>query len=166
MFSRYLLLALLAAMAPAQSIMPAMAVQSAVPVPTPAICPWLTEGGAARAVGGEVSVTVKVSEAGEGSCIFSRSQAPAASLRIEVSKMPLLSCSAGSAKLKGIGNEAMRCKLAGSADPDAEMISGRVRDLHFTITLNTGVKKGPSKSTTTQADALEQIAEGVAGNLF
>ena len=44
-------------------------------------CPWLTEGSAARALGGEVSVTVKVSDAGEGSCRFSRQPGSTDSLR-------------------------------------------------------------------------------------
>jgi hypothetical protein len=46
------------------------------------------------------------------------------------------------------------------------MISGRVRDLHFVVTLVSGMKRVPASSAEAQDDALEQIAEQVAGNLF
>ena len=46
------------------------------------------------------------------------------------------------------------------------MISGRVRDLHFVVTLVSGLKKAPASSAEAQDDALELIAEQIAGNLF
>ena len=92
-------------------------------------------------------------------------------LKLEVSKATLPSCGANGTKLKGIGNEAMRCRLPGSTGANAEMISSRVRDLHFTLTLMPSGKKSPANAPGTQNDApqdddLEQIAELVAGNLF
>jgi hypothetical protein len=46
------------------------------------------------------------------------------------------------------------------------MVSSRVRDLHFTVTLTTREQKSQAKPADLQDDALEQIAEQVAGNLY
>jgi cell division protein ZapA (FtsZ GTPase activity inhibitor) len=46
------------------------------------------------------------------------------------------------------------------------MVSGRVRDLHFTVTLTSSGQKSAVKLPDVQEDALEQIAEQIAGNLF
>ena len=127
-------------------------------------CPWLTEGSAAHALGGAVSVTVKVSES-EGTCSFSR-QDTADSLGITVSKAALTACPAGSTSLKGIGNDASSCRLGGQHGDSVEMISSRVRDLHFTVTFTAREHKNPAKTDDPQNDALEQIAEQVAGNLY
>ncbi len=129
-------------------------------------CPWVTQGSAARALASEVSVTAQVSDAGEGWCNFSRTQQPNAFLKVEVSKTVLPSCGVGSTKLKGVGNEAMRCALPGSGDQGGEMISGRVRDLHFVITLEPRWKKSPTNAGDAQEDILQLVAEQVAGNLF
>ncbi len=133
--------------------------------PAASNCPWVTLGSATRVLGGDVNATVLLSDAGEGSCSFSRKQEPNIFLKIEVSKAALLSCGADSTKLRGIGNEAMRCMAPRSNSQDAEMISSRVRDLHFTIVLDPGAKKGPANADP-QNDALERLAEQVAGNLF
>jgi hypothetical protein len=140
--------------------------QSTAQPSTQTACPWLTEGSAARALGAGVTVSVHVSDAGEGSCMFSRTQEPVGSLKIEVSKTVLSACGAGGTKLKGIGNEATRCRLSEPAAQDAEMISGRVRDLYFTITLNVHGKRSSANSSNVQEDTLELTAEQVAGNLF
>jgi hypothetical protein len=134
--------------------------------PSPVACPWLTQGSAARVLGGEVSVSVNLSGENDGWCSFTRKQEPEAFLKIEVSKSALLSCSADSKALKGIGNEAKRCRVAGPGDQDADRISSRVRDLHFNITLNLRAKQSPSGPTGAQEDVLELAAEQVAGNLF
>jgi hypothetical protein len=136
------------------------------PAPLPAACPWVTQGSAARALGAEVSVALNLIASGEGSCTFSRMQQSDAFLKVEVSKAALSSCGAGSTKLKGVGNEAMRCALPGSGDQGGEMISGRVRDLHFVITFEPQGKKSPANSADAQEDILQLIAEQVAGNLF
>jgi hypothetical protein len=127
-------------------------------------CPWLTEGSAAHALGGDVSATVKVAE-GEGTCTFSRQGGAADSLEVSVSKAVLPSCPSGSTSLRGIGNEALTCRHE-EAHESVEMISSRVRDLHFTATLTTHAQKTPPKAEDPQNDALEQIAEQVAGNLY
>ena len=129
-------------------------------------CPWLSEGSAATALHGDISVTVNVPNTSEGSCKFSRQQAPVDSLQILVSKTTLTACPAESMKLLGIGNEAARCKLHGSRGEAVEMVSSRVRDLHFTVTLISRGQKRPAKSPDPQQDALEQVAEQVAGSLY
>jgi hypothetical protein len=129
-------------------------------------CPWLSEGSAATALRGDVSVTVNVSDMGEGSCKFSRQLGSIDSLRILVSRTTLTGCPAKSMKLAGIGNEAARCKLRGSRGETVEMASSRVRDLHFTVTLTSRGRKSPAKSSESQQDVLEQVAEQVAGSLY
>lgn len=127
-------------------------------------CPWLTGGSAAHALGGDVSVTVKLSE-GEGACSFSR-QGAADSLEIAVSKAALSTCPPGSTSLRGIGNEALSCRHGGPHGDSVEMISSRVREVYFTVTVTTHSQKTPAKPDDPQNDALEQIAEQVAGNLY
>jgi hypothetical protein len=128
-------------------------------------CPWLTEGSAAHALGGDASVTVKVAE-GEGTCNFGRLQGGADWLEIVVSKAALPVCPAGSISLKGIGNEALVCRHAGLHSESVEMISSRVRDVHFTVKMTARVQKSPARPDDPQNDALEQVAEQVAGNLY
>jgi hypothetical protein len=129
-------------------------------------CPWLTQGNAAWALGGDVSVTVNVPNTGEGSCVFSREQTPTDSLEILVSKSALPACPPESGTLKGIGNEAATCRPPASHGESLEMISSRVRDLHFTVTLISRGQKGHAKPDDPQSDVLEQVAEQVAGNLY
>jgi hypothetical protein len=130
------------------------------------VCPWLTEGSAAKALGGDVSVTVNVADTGEGSCKFTRQQDPSDSLDILISKAAFPTCPADSAKLQGIGNEAVLCKPPGSHSEAVEMVSSRVRDLHFTVTRASRRQKSTAKSTDAQEGVLTQIAEQVAGNLY
>lgn len=136
------------------------------PAPLPAACPWVTQGSAARALGADVSVVLNLVASGEGSCTFSRIQEPGAFLKVEISKTALPSCGADSTKLKGVGNEATRCAVSGSGDQGGEMISGRVRDLHFVITFEPRGKKSPANPADAQEDILQLVAEQVAGNLF
>jgi hypothetical protein len=90
-----------------------------------------------------------------------REQRSPDALKILVSKNALASCPTESTKLQGIGNQAVRCRVKG-----LEMVSGRVRDLHFTVTLTSSGQKSAVKLPDVQEDALEQIAEQIAGNLF
>lgn len=129
-------------------------------------CPWLTEGTAATALGGDVTATVNVSDSGEGVCKFSREADSSDSLQIQVSKATLPTCPAGSLELKGIGNEAARCAPPGSHGHGIEMISSRVRDVNFNVTLAAHREKGAAKSDDPHNDELEQVAEAVAGNLY
>ena len=129
-------------------------------------CPWLIQGTAAHALGGDVSVAVKMSDALEGTCRFSMEAVSPDYLVILVSKAALPTCPERSTELNGIGNEATRCNAPGSHGHGAQMISSRVRDLYFTVTLVSRALKGGGKSADAQNDALEQIAEEVAGNLY
>jgi len=128
-------------------------------------CPWLTEGSAAHALGGEISASVKVAE-GQGTCTFSRQQVPMDSLEISVSKAALPACPSGSTSLRGIGNEALTCRHGGAHGDMVEMVSSRVRDQNFTVTLTTRSQKNAGKADDPQNDALEQVAEQIAGNLY
>lgn len=128
-------------------------------------CPWLTAGTATRALGGDVSATVTMSNSLEGACRFSAESGSADYLEIQVSKAVLPACPARSIDLKGIGNQATRCVPPGSHGHDIEMISSRVRDLNFTVTLASHGQKNSPKAEV-QNDALEQIAEQVAGSLY
>jgi hypothetical protein len=140
--------------------------QSGSPARSPTTCPWLAQGSASGLLGGDVSIKVSVSDTGAGSCRFLRTQGSHDALEILVSNTALASCPAGSTELKGIGNQAERCKAPGSHSGGGDMISGRVRDLHFTVTRTAHGQKLPVKLPDAQEDALEQIAEQIAGNLF
>jgi hypothetical protein len=137
--------------------------QSGPPARSQTTCPWLTQGSASGLLGGDVSIKVYVSDTGEGSCRFLR---PHDSLEILVSNTALASCPTGSTALNGIGNQAARCKAPGSHSGGGDMISGRVRELHFTVTRTAHGQKLPVKLPDAQEDALEQIAEQIAGNLY
>jgi len=156
---RYVAASLLALMAVA------VQAQSSAPPAGPTICPWLTQGTAAKALGSPVSISVSISDSGQGVCSFSSKEDTATSLKIEVSKTALSSCGPDGLKLRGIGNEAVRCKLSGPPDQTVEMIGGRVRDRNFSITIHARATKS-QQPPDPQNDALEQIAELVAGNLF
>jgi len=127
-------------------------------------CPWLTEGTAAHALGGEISVTVSVTNATEGTCRFTRRDETAVFLAIHVSAAALAGCPAGSPPLHGIGNEAARCRVSTSHGVSEEMASGRVRDVHFTVVM-VG-RSGRRDARSTEPDELARIADEVTGNLF
>lgn len=129
-------------------------------------CPWLTEGSAAKALGGNVSVIVAMKNVEDGSCKFVRQQDSTDFLEILVSKAALITCPAKNIRLQGIGNEATRCKLPGSRKEVTEMVSSGVRDLHFIVTLTYRRQGNLAKSADPREDMLEQIAEQVAGNLY
>jgi len=129
-------------------------------------CPWLTQGSASGFLGGPVSVTIKVSGGEARWCRFLRQQGSHDSLEILVGKAAPVSCPAGSAALKGIGNQAARCKAPGSRSGTVDMVSARVRDNYFTVTHTALGQKHPVTLSDGQGDALEQIAEQIAGNLY
>ena len=115
-------------------------------------CPWLTEGSAAKVLGGPVHVILNVASATQGTCTFVKTARPQEQLKVLVGAGNVPSCPAGSAKVVGVGNQASRCHLPHSA----QMISGNVRAVDMAITL----------SGNQTEDAIQQIAEQVAGNLF
>lgn len=111
-------------------------------------------------------MTVNITATGEGSCRFSRLSGPPDFLEIVVSKASLPACPPESLELKGIGNQAEKCNRRGSRGETIEMVSSRVREFCFTVTLASRRQKSVGKSSEAQDDALEQIAEQVAGNLY
>jgi hypothetical protein len=115
-------------------------------------CPWVTEGSAAKVLGGEVHAILNVANPTQGTCTFVKTARPQEQLKVLVGAGNIPSCPAGSAKVIGVGDQASRCRLPHSA----QMISGNVRAVDMAITL----------SGNQPDDALQQIAEQVAGNLF
>jgi hypothetical protein len=161
--TRFLALHFVLAFAFAVAFAPANATAQVAP---PGACPWLTQGMAARVLGGEVLVDVHVADAREGSCSFVRASDATISLKLDVSKSPLPACGADAMKLKGIGNEALRCTLPAANDRTGQKIVSRVRDRFFTLTLSQGKGAAAGQPDDLQNDDLEQAAESVAGNLF
>jgi hypothetical protein len=131
-----------------------------------ATCPWLTAGTAARALGGAVSVSVNTTQSNGGVCRFLKVQDSRDSLEVQVSEASLPACSGEHTKLVGIGNEADKCRLTGSHGETVEMVSSRVRDLHFNVTLTSFGQRVSVRSPDEPEVPLEQIAEQVAGNLY
>ena len=129
-------------------------------------CPWLTSGSAAGALGDDVSMSVSAADSSEGSCKFLKLQDSRDSLQIQVSSARLTGCSGEHTRLVGIGNEAAKCKLPGSHGESIEMVSSRVRDVHFNVTLTVFGPKKPAKSPDEPEVTLEQIAEQIAGSLY
>jgi hypothetical protein len=129
-------------------------------------CAWLTEGSAASLLGGEVSPTASLSDSGEGSCKFMRRQEPFDSLEVTVSKSALPTCPPISTNLVGIGNPTSMCRILGAHGLAAVLISGRVRDFYFTVSVDYSKRKTPPQSTELREDLMALVADQVAGNLF
>ena len=129
-------------------------------------CPWLTTGSAARALGGDVSVSVSTTNNNDGSCKFLRLQDSRDSLQIQVGKGSLTGCPGEHTNLLGIGNEAAECRLPGSHGETVEMVNSRVRDVHFNMILTIFGQRVSAKSADEPEVSVEQIAEQVAGNLY
>jgi hypothetical protein len=129
-------------------------------------CAWLTEGSAASLLGGQVTPTASLSDNGEGSCKFIRRQEPFDSLEVIVSKTALPTCPPDSTRLIGVGNPTSMCRILGAHGLTAELISGRVRDFYFTLTIDFSKRKTPPESTEIREDLMTQVADQVAGNLF
>jgi hypothetical protein len=132
----------------------------------PVVCPWLTQGTAAKMLGGDVSVVANVSDSGEGSCKFAREQGSPDTLEIVVSKADLAGCPTNSIPLRAIGNEAVLCRRSDPRGQGVQMISSRVRDQHFTVTFTTRGREKAVKEQDPQDEPIARIAEQVAGSLF
>jgi hypothetical protein len=132
----------------------------------PVVCPWLTQGTVAGLLGGDVSVAANVSDSGEGSCKFTREQGPPDTLEIVVSRSALSGCPADSVPLRAIGNEAVMCKHADPRGEETQMISSRVRDQHFIVTIATHGHEKAAKAQDPQDEPIARIAEQVAGSLY
>jgi hypothetical protein len=132
---------------PTKKPLPSNPASSATPT-----CPWVTEGSAAKVLGGEVHLILNIASPNQGTCTFVKAAHPQEQLKVLVGAGNIPSCPAGSAKVVGVGDQATLCHLPHSA----QMISGNVRAVDMAITL----------SGNQPEDAIQQIAEQVAGNLF
>jgi len=131
------------------------------------LCPFMTQGSAAKLLGGDVSATVNSTEDRDGACTFTRQQASITyTLAIVVHKTPTDPCPEHSTPLKAVGNEAMSCRFSPSSSETTEKISGRVRDMFFTIALTIRGPKGPDMPVEAEREAVNQAAEQVTGNLY
>ena len=132
----------------------------------PPACPWLTLGTAAKMLGGDVTAVLNVSDSGEGSCKFSRIQGSPEVLEIVVKKADFPGCPTDSVALRGIGNEAAICRHAGPNGEVVQMVSSRVRDQHFVVTITSRAHEKAVKAQDPQEEPVARIAEQVAGSLF
>ncbi|WP_146072131.1 hypothetical protein [Bryocella elongata] len=130
----------------------------------------MTNGTAAKALGGDVTVIVRVS-GGAGTCDFlrdagkgSEGRTPEESdrLMIQVSPLPPKECVTGE-PVVGIGEDSLYCTSTFDG-MQREIIRGRVRETYFVVILSSDTK-GATSRTTARAN-LEQAAEQIAGNLF
>jgi hypothetical protein len=139
----------------------------------PVLCPWLSTGSAATALGGDVRVTAHSENNWQGSCHFTRQTSGSTqAIDIQVTKENSHPCPGGSAKLRALGNEAVECFRSSSHGEPADTIAGRVRDAWFEVTM-TGVPEATREPAAKarpadpySATALERIAEQVVGNLY
>jgi hypothetical protein len=129
-----------------------------------AVCPWLTEGSAVKALGGNVRVVLSLTNASQGSCTFVSTAHPHDQLRVIVGAVGVPSCPSGSEQVVGVGSGASRCRLP--IPEQAQMVSGRVRAVHMAITLSGAGNAMAAMSLNRNDDTIQQIAEQVAGNLF
>jgi hypothetical protein len=140
---------------------------------TPALCPWLSTGSAATALGGDVTVAAHSENNWQGSCHFTRRTAVSTqAIDIKVSNTNSHPCPGGSTKLKALGNEAVECRRSTSPGEPADTIAGRVRDVWFEVTM-TGVREAARDASANAhpaapygATMLEQITEQVVGNIY
>ena len=139
-------------------------------------CPWINEMTARGILGGDVTLSAKVSEQGEGVCEFSRRQGAAIhQLRISVNIMTdipkqfpkyLAQCPPKSDPLRAIGNEAVMCSIPGKEQQTSEMVVGRVRDQAFVVSLSSSGQDDPSMTQEMRRKKANLVAEQVAGILF
>jgi hypothetical protein len=137
------------------------------------VCPWFTAGSAESVLGGEVRVTANSEGNWQGSCRFTRqAQSALQSIEIEIGKANPHACPEGSTKIKALGNESVQCRRASSHGDASYVVTGRVRDAYFVVTM-TGVPDAnedpaadPRISDAYGASKIERVAEQVAGNLF
>jgi hypothetical protein len=130
------------------------------------VCPWLTQGSAAAMLEGDVSAVIKLTPPEQGSCAFTLQQgATTYVLEVVVESTPRTTCPPASAKLPGIGNEAVACRLQRSPNEFVDVVSSRVRTLYFTVSLTIRGTTLPPTPLDKQRDIVERAAEQVAGNL-
>jgi hypothetical protein len=150
-----------------------IAVAHATMAETPAVCPWLAAGTAARVLGEPIVISAHSESNWEGGCSFVRqSSGKMRAIEIQVSKANPHACPDNSTKLNALGNDAVQCRRSTKKDEVSDLITGRVRDAYFVVTMTNlpEAVREPGGSTHPAdlygASGLEQIAEQVAGSLF
>lgn len=139
-------------------------------------CPWINEATARGILGGPVTLTVKVSDHGDGVCEFSRQQgAVVHQLHVSVDIMTdipkefptyLAQCPPKSTPLRAIGNEAVMCSIQGKGDQSEERVVGRVRNQAFVVSVSSTAQDDPSMTQEMRRQKANRVAEQVAGILF
>lgn len=139
----------------------------------PAVCPWLSTGSAAEALGGPVETDLNIENSSQGTCRFTHESGnEQESIEINIGKLDTHPCPADSAKIVGLGNEALECRMTKADGPVLELIAGRVRNIYFVVAI-----KNPHAKSTANPEAayrgdpakvhiLELVAEQVVGNLY
>ncbi|HEY2468811.1 MAG TPA: hypothetical protein VGI45_13360 [Terracidiphilus sp.] len=139
----------------------------------PVVCPWLSTGSAAEALGGVVELDVHIESSSQGMCRFIHgSGTEQKSIEITIGKVDTHACRAGSNKMIGLGNEAVECDLTSAGNLVLNLIAGRVRDAYFVVAIrNPRGTSADSPGTVGHGDPdrapiLERVAEQVVGNLY
>jgi hypothetical protein len=136
---------------------------------SPGACPWFTAGSAARLLGGEVAASIDAASPKEGSCRFALKSTPETVLEIHIGPADTHACPAGSAPVKALGNTAVACHRESSGSSPVDVITGRIRDLYFVLSI---AGKLPAPDANSQwgdkspDSFLERAAEQVVGNLY
>jgi len=140
---------------------------------TEAVCPWLTSGSAAKALGGSVTVAAQSTSNWEGSCRFLRRSAEARQqISILIGSLDSHSCPANSESVKALGNQAVQCRRVLANGQKSDSIAGRIRNVFFVVTMIDVPGASQSASADTRpsdsedASPLEKITEQVVGNLY
>lgn len=139
---------------------------------TPAVCPWLSIGSAADALGGPVQLDLHLEGSSLGTCRFiSGSGSDQKSIEITIGKVDTHACPAGSTRMVGFGNEAMECRRTNVDSPSTGLITGRVRDVYFVVGIRNPHEDPIASPPIHRGDpdhppVLELVAEQVVGNLY
>jgi hypothetical protein len=140
---------------------------------TASLCPWLSSGSAAKVLGGNISVVAHANGNWEGSCQFVRGdEGKSESIDILIGKVDTHPCPQTSTKVIALGNEAVQCSHPTQASQQVDIITGRMRDVYFTVTMTdvpNATRQLPSDAHLSGqfgASPLERIAEQVVGNLY
>ena len=127
-------------------------------------------------LGGDTTLTVKLTNPGAAVCKFTRQQGAAVhEVRISVTLMTdvlkqfptyLAQCRPKSPALPAIGNEAVTCTTHTKENHYAELVVGRVRNQAFVVSVSSTVQDDPSMTHERRREKANLTAEMVAGILF
>lgn len=134
-------------------------------------CPWLNTATAEGVLGGPVTMSVQHQSAARESCTFTRVNAQAMTINIEVDSLPAVADAMQAMmkgcrctrKMIGTGNDATACTLQ-SHGMLTEQAIGRVRNQMFVVRWSMPSSHAPPDSQ--REDMLQGLAEAVAGSLF